>query len=180
VIAQNPDVFVPGFSYYEPEVLERTVSKGGQIWLPAEWVWYRSVGAQQRGVSCGIFGGHRLDFIQHYSDQAIKLIEHPANQAGWPLMNDKFNHNILFEQYLLAACIEYHQRQRHSRFRDIEIRYVFESIDEAFDSHVAEQMGYTHLLAGAKGNPDIAARLEQRVKRDYPAHYERCLLASSS
>jgi hypothetical protein len=179
VIAQNPDVFLPGFSYYEPEALERTVSKGGQIWLPAEWVWYRSVGTQQRGISCGIFGGNRVDFIQHYSDQAIKLIEHPANQAGWSLMKDKFNHNILFEQYLLGACIEYHQRHTKSPFRDIEVRYMFESIDKAFDQHLAEQMGYTHLLAGAKRNPDIAERLEQRVKRDYPAHYERCLSINS-
>jgi hypothetical protein len=121
-----------------------------------------------------------LDFIQHYSDQAIKLIEHPANQAGWSLMDDKFNHNILFEQYLLGACIEYHRQHRTSPYRDIEIRYMFRSLDDAFDPHLAEELGYTHLLAGAKGNADIAARLEERVKRDYPAQYERCLLASNS
>lgn len=179
VLAQSPDYFKTGLSYYQPEVLERVVSGGGEIWLPAEWVWYRSHGGLQRGESCGIFGGNRVDFIQHYSEQAIKLIEHPVNQPGWSLMQDKFNHNILFEQYLLAACVAYHRQRENSPYRDIDIKYLFDSLDQAYDSDQAEQLGYTHLIAGAKRNPDIAKRLEQRVKRDYPDYYERCLNAST-
>lgn len=179
VLAQCPEFFVPGSSYYRPEVLEREVSAGGQIWLPAEWVWYRSTVPEQRGDSCGIFGGQRLDFIHYYADQAIKLIEHPDNQRGWLMMDGKDEHNILFEQYLLAACLVYHRQRANSPYHGIEIKYLFESLDEAFDSDRAHKLGYTHLIAGAKRNEDIAQRLERRVKRDYPDFYERCVQNST-
>ena len=180
VLAQCPEFIVPGSSCYRPEVLEREVSASGQIWLPAEWVWYRSVGIRQHAASCGIFGGNRLDFIQYYADQAIKLIEHPDNQRGWLMMDRKDEHNILFEQYLLAACLIYHRQRANSPYHGIEIRYLFESLDEAFVSDRAAQLGYTHLIAGAKLNKDIARRLELRVERDYPDYYERCLQMESN
>lgn len=180
LFVQCPDFFVSGASYYQPEVLESAVSGGGEIWLPAEWVWFRSGGSPQRGESCGIFGGHRLDFIQHYTAQAIKLLEHPDNQAGWSLMEDKISHNILFEQYLLAACVDYHRQVANSPFRDIEIKYLFDSLDEALESDHATRLGYTHLVGSAKRNPRIARRLEQRVEQDYPDYYERCLQAADS
>lgn len=168
---QCPDFFVPKASYYNPELLENTVSRGGEIWLPAEWVWFRTSGARQRGESCGIFGGHKIDFIQHYTNQAFKLLEHPANQPGWSLMTDKTDHNILLEQYLLAACVDYH---------GIEIKYLFNSLDDALAKDDATRLGYTHLVGSAKKNPQITTRLEQRMKRDYPDYYQRCLSAAGS
>lgn len=180
VFAQCPEVFVPGFSYYEPETLELAVSEGGQVWLPVEWVWYRSVGVEQRAASCGIFGGNRVDFIRHYSDQAIRLIEHPDNRAGWSRMEGKIRHNILFEQYFLAACVEYHRSRAASPYRGIEIKYLFDSMDHAFDPDEAVRLGYTHLIATAKKNPEMARHLERRVERDYPDYYGRCLDASAS
>jgi hypothetical protein len=180
VFAQCPEPFTPGASYYRPEALERSVSAGGQIWLPAEWVWYRSAGVAQRAESCGIFGGYRLDFIQYYAEQAIKLLEHPDNKPGWSLIEDEVEYNILFEQYLLSACIAYHQQRASSPYQGIEIKYLFDSLDEAFDSDRAVQLGYTHLIASAKRHQEIARLLEQRVKRDYPDYYERCIQASES
>jgi Family of unknown function (DUF6734) len=175
LLAQCPDYFVLGASYYRPEALERSISLSGNIWLPAEWVWYRAASSTQRGESCGIFGGHRLDFIQHYARQALKLLEHPDNARGWSMMAPKMEKNILFEQYLLAACIAYHQHHSNSPYRDIEIRYLFESFDEAFHDVSAERAGYTHLISNSKGNPEIAGDLEARVKREYPDYYDRCL-----
>ena len=35
--------------------------------------------------------------------------------------------------------------------------------------------GYTHLIGGAKNDAGLMARLDARVKRDYPEHYVRCL-----
>ena len=172
VFAQCPEYFTPGTSYYKPALFERHLSEGGALWLPAEWVWYRSSGLAQRAESCGIFGGNRVDFIRHYAEQAIRLVEHPDNRAGLATLPDKFEHNILFEQYLLAACLVYHGRRAGSPYRGVEIRYLFDSIDEAFYS---DQTGYTHLIASAKRNQDVARRLERRVRRDYPEYYERCV-----
>lgn len=174
LFVQCPDFFVPRASYYKPELLESTVSRGGEIWLPAEWVWFRTSGVRQRGESCGIFGGRRIDFIQHYTNQAFKLLEHPANQPGWSFMENKIDHNILLEQYLLAACVDYHRDRATSPFRDIEIKYLFTSLDDALASDDATRLGYTHLVGTAKKNPQIITRMEQRMKRDYPDYYERC------
>jgi hypothetical protein len=175
VLAQFPDEFILGASYYQPEEFEQSLCAAGEIWLPAEWVWYRSSKKAQRGDSCGIFGGNRIDFIQHYANQGIRLIEHPDNRKGLPMLAAKTERNLLFEQYLLAACIDYHRQHRDSPFHDIEISYLFDSLNSAFDEDQAQQVGYTHLVASAKRNPDLALRLESRVKRDYPDYYERCL-----
>lgn len=144
-------------------------------WLPPEWRWYRTHGKTQRAECCGVFGGHRVDFIRYYATQAIKLVEHAGNQGGWQRLHDKIGHNILFEQYLLAACLEYHQNRINSLFHDICIGYVFSSIEEAFDPDTATRAGYTHLIAGAKRNWELANRLEARVARDYPAQYARAV-----
>ena len=39
----------------------------------------------------------------------------------------------------------------------------------------AREVGYTHLIGGAKRNEKWLKRLEERVARDYPAQYERCM-----
>lgn len=175
VLAQNPEPFTPGSSYYEPQVFEAALSGLDHAWLPEEWRWYRASGWPQRGDCCGVFGGRRDDFIRHYAAQAIRLIEHPQNQPGWARLADKIGHNILFEQYLLGACIDYHRSRADSPYRDIDVAYVFGSLDEAFDPTPAARLGYTHLIADAKRNPELAARLEARVASDHPEYYERCI-----
>ncbi len=170
VLAQNPEPEC----IYKPESLEASLSEAGSIWLPAEWVWYRVAGSRTGGDCAGIFGGNRVDFIKHFSEQAIKLVEHPDNQRGWESL-EKFVPMIWVEQYLLPACVDYHRQQASSPFHDIEIRYLFDSMSHAFQSDRAEQLGFTHCLGDAKLNKELAARIEARVKRDYPEHYERCL-----
>ena len=170
VLAQNPEPEC----IYKPESLEASLSEAGSVWLPAEWVWYRVAGSRTGGDCAGIFGGNRVDFIKHFSEQAIKLVEHPDNQRGWESL-EKFVPMIWVEQYLLPACVDYHRQQASSPFHDIEIRYLFDSMTHAFQSDRAEQLGFTHCLGDAKLNKELAARIEARVKRDYPEHYERCL-----
>jgi hypothetical protein len=174
VVAQNPEFFVPGESYYQPEVFEEAL-RPHEGWLPQEWLWYRSSGLQQRGECCGVFGGTHTDFIRHYAAQAIRLIEDPVNQAPLRELADKIGHNVLFEQYLLGACVEYHRTRHESAYRGISIDYLFASPDEAYDDEAASRLGYTHLIADAKRNSDLATRLEARVRRDYPDLYERVL-----
>ena len=38
----------------------------------------------------------------------------------------------------------------------------------------AEAAGYTHLIGGAKQNPELMADLEARMRADYPEIAERC------
>jgi len=172
LFAQNPERFTPGASYYRPELFELVLAGG---WLPDEWRWYRAAGQGQSAICCGIVGGHRMDFLHHYAAQALRLIDHPANRPHWSRLSDKIGHNVLFEQYLLAACLQYHRDRPGSPFRDLDINYLFESSDSAYDPNNAARLGYSHLIAGAKRNTRLAQRLEQRVMRDYPKLYERCL-----
>lgn len=174
VFAQNPEPFSPGPFFYHPEVFEAALDGAG-AWLPEEWRWFGSNGRPRRGDCCGVFGGRHHEFARYYAGQAIRLIEHAPNAAGWARLADKIAHNVLFEQYLLAACVDYHRGRAGSPYREVDIAYVFASAEEAFDPAVAARLGYTHLIATSKHNPDIAGRLEARVARDYPAHYDRCL-----
>jgi hypothetical protein len=36
-------------------------------------------------------------------------------------------------------------------------------------------VGFTHVIAGAKRNQGVLDRIEEVVRREYPAHYKRCL-----
>lgn len=175
VLAQNPEDFVPGRSYYRPEAFEAAVDAAWDGWLPREWEWYRRSGLPQRAESCGIIGGNRVDFLRHYAERAVHLMEHPGNQAAWATIANKVGHNILFEQYLLSACVEHHRHHADSPYHDVSIEYVFPSMGEAFDPRRAASAGFTHLIAGSKRNPKIAADLEERVTADYPESYERCV-----
>jgi hypothetical protein len=127
----------------------------------------------QRAECCGIVGGNRLDFIKHYAQMGIRLIEEPGNQAGWASFDDKEGHNILFEQYLLAACLEYHRAAPDSPYRDVSISYLFDHYSDAYDEEQAKRVGFTHLMA-AKRDRELGCRLKKRVLRDYPHYYERC------
>jgi hypothetical protein len=175
LLAQNAEYFSPGQSYYQPEVFEDAFTGSETGWLPVEWQWYRTSGRGQRGECCGVFGGNHLDFIRHYAGQAIRLIEERGNQDAWQRVQRKSWHNHEFEQYLLAACIEYHRGRADSPYRDIAISYVFGSTDDAFDPETAARAGYTHLIADAKCNRELAGRLEARVAKDYPEQYRRCI-----
>jgi hypothetical protein len=64
------------------------------------------------------------------------------------------------------------------------------AIDVGFLRHWAEQrlrllcepmpqraaaLGFTHLIADTKRDPNVMRRIEQRVRSDYPQHYARCI-----
>jgi hypothetical protein len=172
IFTQNPEPFRPGASYYQPERMTAAVSRAGG-WLPTEWYWYRSA-SSQRGDCCGILGANRTDFVRYFSELAIALIEHPRNQAAWGALDSKIAHMVSPEQYLLTACLEYHRHQSSSPYRDVQMQYLFSSAGEAFDRARATELGFTHLIAGAKRSSVYVERLERRVQRDLPLMYERC------
>jgi hypothetical protein len=174
VFAQNPEAFTPGASYYQPERIERALA-GVQGWLPDEWTWYRAERRVLRGECCGLFGGNHLNFIHHVADLAFKIIERRANRAALAALGDKVQLMLLLEQFLLAACVEYHRIRLNSPFRGVTIAYLFDSGMNLFHPEHAARAGYTHLLSGTKRNPAVAKLLEERLRRDDPVQFERCL-----
>lgn len=173
VFAQNPEPIPSlGETCYRPDVLEAVLAAED---LPVEWTWYRRARTEWRAECCGILGGADTDFIRHYATEALKLALEPRFRSALAALGDKSGHMILLEQYLLSACIEYHAQQANSAFPGIQIRYVFDRIEDAYSPGVAEAAGYTHLAGGTKRNRRICRDLERRVRQDLPRFYERCL-----
>ncbi|HEY9878636.1 MAG TPA: DUF6734 family protein [Leptolyngbyaceae cyanobacterium] len=178
VFTQNPEYFLFGHHnatcwWYRPEIFNARV-KGTEGWLPDEWYWAIAHRYSQ-AYCCGIFGGNQIDFIRHYADLALQMATHARNQVAFAQMDNKPGDSLLIEQYLLAACIAYHQQDSESRFQTVTMQCLFESPEAAFSSEQPERLGYTHLIGNAKHDAAIAKRLEQRVANDYPEQYERCL-----
>lgn len=174
VFAQSPEPFRPGASCYRPALVERALGYPERGWLPPEWVWFRRR-RRQRGDCCGIFGGARLDFIRHYADSALRLIDDPANGPGWARFDDKVGNMILPEQYFLSACVDYHRAAPDSPFGGVRIEHLFVNPSDAHDPERVKEAGYTHLIGDAKRNPAGAERLENRLRRDHPELHARCL-----
>jgi hypothetical protein len=174
VFAQNPETFAFGDeAWYRPVRYDEAIRRLGG-WAPCEW----RAGVAQRlnnAVCCGIVGGQAVDFLAYYADLAIRMIRCGENQGIWAHVGSPISDNILIEQYLLAACVEYHRGRARSPFRNIDLEYLFQSAEEAFDEAAAARVGYTHLIGGAKGNPALLDRLERRVRREHPHLYDRCV-----
>jgi hypothetical protein len=174
VCAQNPEWFPSeDASWYRPATYDRAIRAVGG-WAPEEWRWSTSRNFAE-AVCCGLLGGAAVDFLAYYADLAIRMIEHPRNCTAWLSLGNRIGDNILFEQYLLAACLEFHSGRPGSPFSGVHAAYLFPSSDDAFDESAAVQAGYTHLIGGAKNDAKLMARLTARVKRDYPEQYARCL-----
>jgi hypothetical protein len=174
VFAQNPEYLRDHGEIYRPETLEEVLRPVGG-WLPPEWEWFRRWEGEPRGACCGIVGGTDVAFLRWYAQQGIRLVRDPANQKGWRWLQDPRFESVLFEQYLLSACIEYHRRHPEAGFPGIEDRYLFPSTIEAHTPGVADALGYTHLIAGAKRERGLMDRLDARMRRDHPALHARCL-----
>lgn len=170
VFAQNPDPE----AWYQPDEFEQVLGPLNG-WLPDEWTWFRSTHRIQQGLSCGIVGGTKIDFLHYYVNLALRLVEHPANQRGWLQLSNKIRNMMLVEQFLLSACIEYHRVRHVSPYRRMEIQYLFDSSDDVFNPDRVAEVGFTHMAGDAKKNLAVANLLEARVQRDYPEHYERCI-----
>lgn len=172
VFGQNLEWFPYDGGFYGVGLVEAVFEATGG-WMPEELRWFMSV----RGscaVNCGIFGGHRLDFIRHYADRAIGFLRHPANQPAWPMIDTRTTQSIFAEQYLLNACIEYHRGRPGSEFSGIEPEYLFQSMNDAVDPAQAKRAGFTHLMGLTKLDEEVGHRLRTRVVRDYPELAERC------
>ncbi len=164
VLFQNPEYFVPGAPecYYEPQVAEAYLMPEG--WLPEEWLWWRTAGAVQWAACCGIVGGHNVALLRGYARTALAVLLHARNRDPLRrLAEHGMHHNVLFEQYLLAAYLERHAD--HVRGR---VRFLFDDQAGAFDPAAGERVGFTHLMGTAKQAPDAIERLLVRAREHCP------------
>jgi hypothetical protein len=178
VFAQNPEPYTPGGTYYRPELVEAVLPEAAGAWLPPEWSWYRRDGVVPRGECCGIVGGTDVGFLRHWAEQGLRLLREPGNADGLAALRGiphRRDLTITLEQYLLAACVEHHRGRAGSPFRDVRIAYLFPSWAAAADAQRAAALGFTHLIADTKRDPDAMRRIEQRVRSEYPEHYARCV-----
>ena len=170
IFAQSPETAPYGRSYYRPESIEVDIRRHGGF-LPPEFASHLPLGGEVRAANCGILGGMRTDFIRHYADAAIQLVEHPDNAAAWATRPRRDQDCVTVEQLTLTACEAWHSGREASPFRDVRLAYLFWSEAAAFSE--AEARGYTHLVAGAKREPQALAALEQIVARAHPDRYSR-------
>src|SRR5262249_55308680 len=131
--------------------------------------------SKRQGYCCSILGGNRIDFINLYSTASLSMIEDPSNQSALQSLRNNHMHIFLIEQYLLSAFANYHTSRPGSPFGRIEAECLFNTMDESEAPDYVARAGFSHLGGPAKKNGLFAERLENRVRRDYPEHYRRCL-----
>jgi hypothetical protein len=174
VLTQNPEP--EGNGFYQPAEVERAFAAAGES-LPVEWRWARGAWPRLRAETCGILGGCDLAFLHDYADIAAGVV---ACRPGWQGIADRARHNVLVEQFLLAACIGYHANHPGSPHVGVRAEHLFASWQAAVDDGEAERAGFTHLIAGAKRAPEAVRRLSARVRRDWPEFWARCARLAAS
>jgi hypothetical protein len=174
VFAQCPEEFHSIDTSPGPRDIEQAFARQN-LSLPVEWVWARSRGGSGfREDCCGIMGGTRVDFLRHYSNLALDLVLKPEHAPAWAIFPAKEWLNMVIEQFLLAACVDFHRFHAASPFRGVRIQYLFPSFGHCFDPQLTARVGFTHLMGGAKSHPAVARRLEERVRRENPDYFRRC------
>ena len=180
VFTQNREDFHDHDPNYCPQDIEWAFAHQAMK-LPLEWEWARSNRCRLPPENCGILGGSRWDFLRHYALTALDLALRPEHDAAWSCLRDKRRYNYVLEQFFLSACAEFHRLEPTSPYQGVRVSHLFASWDEAYDPNYAARIGFTHLLGSAKSHPAVGRRLEERARRENPAHFRRCqeLLADS-
>jgi hypothetical protein len=182
VFAQSPEDYHCIDEPYGPRDIEQAFARH-KLHLPLEWEWSRSRGGHRfRADCCGIIGGTRVDFLRYYAGLALTLVLKPEHATAWAIFSTKECLNMVIEQFLLAACVDFHHVDAASPYRGISIQYLFRSSGDPFDPQLAARAGFTHLIGGTKSHPPIGRRLEERVRRENPDYFRRCerLLANNT
>ena len=179
VFTQNAETHGESETFYHPERVELAFAQQS-LKLPVEWEWTRSHRVHLPVEVCGILGGSNIAFIRHYAQTAIELIQSKENRAAWSLVSFKQDLNIVLEQFFLAACVQFHAAHRDSPFNGVRMEHLFQTSEAPFDPNHAARVGFTHLIAGGKGHPGVARRLEERLWREDPTYFRRCERAAAS
>jgi hypothetical protein len=180
VFAQCPEEHPAANAWCGPGEIESLFARHGHP-LPVEWEWACSRGgATFREENCGILGGNDVTFLRYFANLAIDLAMNPAYAGAWRELAEKSGFNMILEQYLLAACIDYHRSAPDSPYRGVRIRYLFPNWGEAYSPSRSAQAGFTHLLGDAKSDFETTSRLEQRMAATDPAFDRHCRRVAQS
>lgn len=178
VFAQCPEHHPPLDEWCGPQDIEAAFARH-ELSLPMEWEWSRSLGNPGfREDNCGIVGGNDVDFLRYYATLGLRLVRDPIYQSAWSELPDKAGYNMIIEQFLLAACLDYHRFHPQSPYRGVHIKYLFPTWADTLDPVKTAQAGYTHLLGDAKTNAVVTQRLERRMQREDQDFYRHCLSLS--
>jgi hypothetical protein len=166
IVAQSPEALID-HDFYQPDRLAKLFEKRiGAV--PEPWAWYMGRG-YQTAACCGIMGGNDIACVKAYADLAWHVALDPRHRVVW--QGEEPQYQMMFvEQYLLSAVVEYRRAHRGDG-RDVWIQYLFPSAN--FDR--AGEVGFTHVIADAKRSVSVLQRIEEVVRREYPAQYKRCL-----
>lgn len=143
---------------YAPERIEQSIGH-----VPMPWRRFRERGKLDWAPCCGILGGTDTKLLREYAESALEWVR-IAGSEEWARVEATTEPCVHLEQYYLAGFAEFHNAR---------MSFLFEQSENPFDVDVARRRGFTHLMAGAKRSDRILARLEARVKRDWPEYYER-------
>lgn len=173
VIAQCPEFHAHGLD--SPLRRMEDVFTAHKAKLPIEWEWTRArEEACLREENCGIVGGSNVGFLRYYARTAIDLVLAPENAPAWSSVGDRYPFNWCIEQFVLAACVDFHRFHSASPYHGVRVNYLFSSVEEACDINRAARVGFTHLWGGAKSHPAVGKLLQERVRRENPAYFRRC------
>jgi hypothetical protein len=173
VLAQNPQ-YAPtsDATEYRPTWFTTTVTRAGG-WLPPEWHDYVTRSGST-AMCTGVVGGRATDLLTDYSERAISIVTSPRIDRLWHSIRDVAAHNVLVEQYYLAAYCACAERP------DLAVRYLFASDSEAVDPVVSARVGFTHLIGFAKRSLSNRAWVVRRVRHEHPDYYDRCVTLAAA
>jgi hypothetical protein len=175
VFAQSPEFHPPLDLWCGPSGVETAFARH-DLPLPVEWEWSRSLGEPAyREENCGIVGGQRVDFLRYFARLGLQMVRDPAHAPAWRELPDKDGYNMMVEQLLLSACLDYHRFHPDSPYRGVYIKYLFPTWADAFNPAKTAQAGYTHLLGSSKGDARVTQRLERRMQGEDRDFFRHCV-----
>ena len=123
--------------------------------------------------NAGVLGGCDIDFIQHYCDEAFRIIK----DNGWnnpECIHPNMNHNLLFEQMLFYALVHKEGKTVDTFIEDVlgDNKYTYDLTCNMmrFDSRE-----FLHLLGGYKRNRCVCNLMRKMLVGKCPESYMRVL-----
>lgn len=159
LIAQNKE---RGTEYYRK--MMDNLLKESSLKLP-EYLEDALRGESISSYNMGVFGGHDLDFIHAFCEDALAVCG--ANMAT--CTNGNFN--LLFEQILLACSVQEEGRVVGTVFTQTFCDNGYTTKDFC-DLDRYGQKGYFHLLGGHKRDKALTEALEEVLIARYPDYYK--------
>ena len=158
LVAQSPEYFMYGDKAAWWYDIERFVENFN---LPYSWQAAIEKKGLQTSVNAGIMGGQDYSTLRGVASDAFYILNDSRNKPVWDEIHDKGFANTVLEQYTFA---------RQAEFNKKEISYLFPS---GYEPSFGKEIGYTHLVAGYKKEPDLRDMVWAEIQQNYPEYLPR-------